>query len=584
MLLQKDEVKHIGIIGGGPAALFMYKRLVESKQKLHITIFEKNDVLGPGMPYSAFGACAEHVTNVSGNEIPDIVYPVKEWIRTAEEDVLLPFDMQAQLFNDYKVIPRLFFGQYLAAQFRLLHQAAEKAGIITVVLNHTFVIDIEDEAGNEQVKVYTDAGDSYIFDSVIIGTGHTWPQKNEGKIPGWFDSPYPPSKLPQHSNYSVAIKGASLTAIDAVRTLARMNGVFTKNEDSTLNYTLHPDSTDFKIVLHSLSGLLPAIRFHLEDSQLAPGSALGAEEVHEMMAANEGFIPLDYIFEKNFKQPIQKEDPEFYEKIKEMTLEVFVENMMSLRKNLDAFTLFKAEYREAEKSIKRRQSVYWKEMLAVLSYAMNYPAKHLSAEDMLRLKRVLMPLISVVIAFVPQSSCRELMALHDAGVLTLVTVDKESKVEPMETGGCRYFFMDEDGGEKSVEYKMFIDATGQAPVMFKDFPFKGLVKNGTVSEAFLKFRNNEEAFKEIEEKNPLVVNTAANSFYLQVPGININDNFQVLDKYGVYNNRIYIMAVPLIAGINPDYSGLDFCEKASERIAAALLDNSSEIMQQKLLQ
>ncbi|WP_192501012.1 hypothetical protein [Flavobacterium sp. PL002] len=56
---------------------------------------------------------------------------------------------------------------------------------------------------------------------------------------------------------------------------------------------------------------------------------------------------------------------------------------------------------EAEKSIKRQQSIYWKEMLATLSFAMNHPAKYFSAEDMQRLQTVLMPLIYIVIAFVP---------------------------------------------------------------------------------------------------------------------------------------------------------------------------------------
>lgn len=37
---------------------------------------------------------------------------------------------------------------------------------------------------------------------------------------------------------------------------------------------------------------------------------------------------------------------------------------------------------------------------------MNYPAKHFSAEDMLRLQKTLMLLIAVVIAFVPQSSAK----------------------------------------------------------------------------------------------------------------------------------------------------------------------------------
>ena len=63
--------------------------------------------------------------------------------------------------------------------------------------------------------------------------------------------------------------------------------------------------------------------------------------------------------------------------------------------------MLKAKYTKAEKSIKRHESVYWKEMLAVFSFAMNHLAKYFSAEDMQRLKKVLMPLILIIIAFVP---------------------------------------------------------------------------------------------------------------------------------------------------------------------------------------
>jgi len=75
--------------------------------------------------------------------------------------------------------------------------------------------------------------------------------------------------------------------------------------------------------------------------------------------------------------------------------------MMKLRNTLDLFLLLKAKYTKAAKSIKRHESVYWKEMLAVLSFAMNHPAKYFSAEDMQRLKKVSMPLILIIIAFVP---------------------------------------------------------------------------------------------------------------------------------------------------------------------------------------
>ena len=64
-------------------------------------------------------------------------------------------------------------------------------------------------------------------------------------------------------------------------------------------------------------------------------------------------------------------------------------------------------------------------------------------------------------------------------------------------------------------------------------------------------------------------------YYLRVPGIRINDHFQVLNKYGAYNERIYVMAVPHIGGFNPDYSGLDFCEAASEKVVSHLSTLSS---------
>jgi hypothetical protein len=59
-------------------------------------------------------------------------------------------------------------------------------------------------------------------------------------------------------------------------------------------------------------------------------------------------------------------------------------------------------------------------------------------------------------------------------------------------------------------------------------------------------------------------------YYLQVPGITINDHFQVVDAYGAFNARIYMMAVPYIGGFNPDYSGLDFSEAASNSIMQSL--------------
>jgi uncharacterized NAD(P)/FAD-binding protein YdhS len=550
-------MKHIAILGGGPSGLFMFKRFVQSGiEDLHIDIFEKKDQLGVGMPYSTSGANDEHITNVSGNEIPLLVISMSEWIKTVPAATLERFNINEK-FNDFKVLPRLLFGQYLSDQFNLLIKMAEEAGISHKVHFGSNVTDIMDHGTTVAVEVNSEQLPGY--DQVIICTGHYWPLRYEGVIPGYFDSPYPPSKLALKLNHPVAIKGSSLTAVDAVRTLARHHGTFERNKENT-TYKLNAEHPEFRIVLHTRNGMLPAVRFHLEDSHLENDALLTPEEIATHIAENDGFLSLDFVFEKDFKEIFREKEPEFYQHIKYMTMEQFVDDMMELRERLDPFTLLRAEYAEAEKSIKRKQSVYWKEMLGVLSFAMNYPAKHLSAEDMQRLQKILLPLISIVIAYIPQSSTEELLALHDEGLLTIVSVGADSKVEPSPSGGAVYYYDD-----KADFYNTYVDCVGQPHLSYKEFPFKSLLNSKSVSPARLKFRSSAEGQKAMDEGKEVEAD-AGGAYYLHVSGITINDHFQVVDQYGAYNERIYIMAVPYIGGYNPDYSGLDFCEAASGAI------------------
>lgn len=562
--------KRIGIVGGGPAALFMYKRLIESPEKnFEIEIFERKMRLGAGMPYSLEGSGNEHVTNVSGNEIPTLVTTVAEWIQNVSPNVLDGFSIDRSKLNDYKVLPRLLFGQYLEDQFTLILNKAKAAGIATKIHFNTTIVDVIDNVTHGTVELHSGIGDIHRFDRVIICTGHVWPQTQSGLVPGYFDSPYPPAKIALKLNNRVALRGSSLTAVDAARTLARSNGDFEKEENGNLSYHVHKGSENFRMVMHTRSGLLPAVRFHLEDSHLKNGSLLTEADIAAHRNSNGGFLSLDFIFERNFKDIIKDNDPEFYERIKQLDIEDFVAEMMLLRERLDPFVLLRAEYTEAEKSIKRRESIFWKEMLAVLSFAMNYPAKYFSAEDMIRLKGTLMPLISIVIAFIPQTSCRELLALHAAGRLEIVAVGEDSAIETVPDGGIIYSYINEEGTSKKEYFHTFVDCIGQPHLQYEDFPFPGLVESKIISPARLKFRNPESgaALLANGDKNVQLFN---DGYYLRVPGIGINDNFQVLDQFGAYSERIYIMAVPYIGGYNPDYSGLDFAEAASEKILSAL--------------
>ncbi|WP_082491290.1 FAD/NAD(P)-binding protein [Pedobacter sp. Leaf194] len=565
--------KHIAILGGGPSGLFMFKRLVDlNEPEISIAIFEKSAQLGAGMPYSKAGANDEHITNVSGNEIPELVTSVEEWIQTLPQNILERFNIKPDKFNDYKVMPRLLFGMYLTAQFELLQKQAEEKVIPVKIHLNNEVVDIIDRPEDNKVQVKLAEGQVFEFDNVVVCTGHRWPKKSEGKIPGYFDSPYPPAKLEFKVNHAVAVKGSSLTAIDAIRTLARHNGHFKDSDNNKFTFELAEGSEKFKIIMHSRNGMLPAIRFHLEDPHLLKDSILSEEEVEKNKADNGGFLSLDYVFDRNFKEMFKEKRPEFYEIIQNLSMEDFVTVVMNKREHKAAFDLFKAEYLEAEESIEKEESVYWKEMLAVLSFAMNYPAKYFSAEDMLRLQKTLMPLISIVIAFVPQSSVVEMMALHEAGILEITAVGDDSEEEPQENGGAIYRFTDESGTKQEQYYETFVDCVGQPHLSYRDLPYKSLVDMKTVAQAKIKFRREEKARKALETNDKVEAGNDGN-YYLNVPGIAINDNFQVMNSLDAVNERIYMMAVPYIGGYNPDYSGLDFCEAASERIVKSLLPN-----------
>ncbi len=562
--------KKIALVGGGPAALFMFKKIIDKHQqeKLEIIVYEKNKQLGAGMPYSEIGALPEHITNVSGNEIPNLPESIKEWVAKADKAILKPYNINSENFNDFKVLPRLLFGIYLQHQFEILIKESKQRNIKSTIWYSTTVEDIMYDTNTKLITILDDRQKKIVVNDVVICTGHIWPKYYEGTINGWFDSPYPPQKLKQQYNAPIAIKGASLTAIDAIKTIAYANGEFVKNEDNSYTYMLADDSKGLSMVLHSLHGYLPAVRFHLEDTHLKPKNFIEEKDVPILKEKYGGYIPLDFIFQTNFLEPLAKYDKALYDIIKDFSIEEFVAYMFRDRENMDGFQLLKQEYKEAEESIENRKSVIWKETLGALSYAMNYPAKHMSAEDMLRLKKVLMPLVSLIIAYVPQSSTRELLALHDAVILSLKSVDENSDVKPSENGCAEYYYDDNENNKQ--HFKTYVNAVGQPAMEMNDFPFKSLVADEIVSPAFLRFKNHEDAEQEITKANKMVIPAATEGYYLKVPGININDHFQVLNKYGAINPTIFIMAVPFIGGLNPDFSGLDFCDTASDRIAETI--------------
>ncbi len=556
----------ISLIGGGPAALFMLKHIYENKLQLKkIFVFERNERFGVGMPYGKYGSKEEHVANVSANELPVLFESFTDYIKKKPDQGFEDF-VKGGNINEYEVIPRLLLGNYLEEQFKIYVSEIIKMGVeVELYLN----------VNVENIKNY---GDSFHIitesvtvksDFIVICTGHMWKKDFEGQVENWFDSPYPPSKFTGTMNFPVAVRGASLTAVDAIKTLSRCNGTYKKLNDGSLKYILFEESPNFKIHLYSLNGFLPALRFHTEDEAFDTKWTMSNEEIHEYKNKNGGFVDLDYVYKKNFLDRLKVRDEKFYDRVKDLSIEEFVEEMLEIRKHLDSFVLLKAEFTEAEKSINRNQSIVWKEILSAFSYAVNYPAKHFPAEDMLRLKGKLMPLISIIIASLPQSSYHEIMALYHANVLESFSVDRESEVVPNENFGAVYKIV-KSGKTQEVKYNMFVDAIGQKPMNYGDFPFESLKDDQLISTGFLYFKDHKAAEEEVSKGNPNVKQDSTSKYYLLVTGLNIGDYFENKDIYAVANKRFYNMSVPFIGGLNPDYSGMDFCDTSAERIVDSI--------------
>ena len=568
--MAETAVSKIALVGGGPCSLYLLKKLVEAPRKpLEVHIFERKPRLGRGMPYSQEGAGPEHLTNISPSELPQLVTPLDDWVRALSEESRQEFGLDLKRWDDDKVLPRLLFGVYLESQFEELIRQGEEREIAVTVHTHTRVEDLRDSPKDQKVAVLFN-DEWALFDTVVICIGHRWPNKEEDPTRGFFTSPYPPRKLEGTFDHPVAIRGTSLTALDAVRTLSRQHGTFQRDDRGRLHYRLNPHNPAFKLVLHSRSGLLPCVRVHFEEPQVVESELLSKSEWVEEKRKQEGFVPVDLLFEKSFLEPLADSDPALYEQIKGMSLEEFVEAALQRRKDSDPLSFFKREYKQALASENNQRPVPWKEALSALSFALNYPAKHFSAEDYLRMRNYLQPLISIVIAFIPTEAAEEIIALHESGRLEVVKVGEKSRVERRDVG-IEYHYSDSAGEAKRVEFQTYVDGVGQPALGLEDLPFPSLKDQNIFSPARLRFKDDPK--QQDRDEN---VEQEDGAWFLTVPGIAINDSFQPINEDGDVHPRLYMLAVPYIGGYNPDYSGLDLCNKISEIVVDSMMGVSRE--------
>jgi uncharacterized NAD(P)/FAD-binding protein YdhS len=234
-----------------------------------LSIFEKTDEFGPGVPHNHKYLLPFHITNMCAADMgvyADRPGDFQAWIDRNLDRLRFRFgDFPAEVFelshghgpcNHY---PRAFMGAYLEARFHQAVKAARRLGIAVKLYPRHEITDVRivDRMARLNInRPHSGSRTEMFADAVLLATGHWFPDSRQKN---YFDSPWPAKKLLERipPGSELAIIGTSLSAIETVLTLTS-DGRFVCNPNSRLSYI--PPNRPRRITLYSRSGLLPKVR------------------------------------------------------------------------------------------------------------------------------------------------------------------------------------------------------------------------------------------------------------------------------------------------------------------------------------
>ncbi|MEP2775346.1 MAG: FAD/NAD(P)-binding protein [Luteolibacter sp.] len=572
---------NLAVIGSGPSALYFLNHLLDHWDALHgsldsVVIFEKSSAAGYGMPYHPETTDRYNRSNISSEELPSLPEKFSDWLKRRDRDELTAWKIEKDDISESEVYCRLALGGYFHDQFERLIDGIRGRGIDVDVRLSAAVKDLANLSAEDCIQISTADGKRDDFDTVVIASGHSWPEDDRPEE-GYYSSPWPIFKLlPQEGsywNFAVGTLGASLSAFDVVSSLSHRHGEFVEN-DGSLEFHVSDGAEDFEIVMHSSEGWLP----HLQWDQEEPMREIYRHVTREELLAlrgEDGFLRLGEFFDKvcrpvlrdAFEKDRMLEIAGYLEK-PEFGFEEFVEEMSERHDYIDSFEGMRKEMVKAEESVEKHHPIHWKETLDDLMYCLNYHAELLPAEDQVTFRKTVMPFLMNVIAAMPLQSARMLLALHEAGKVRLV--GGKVQVEGAgKTPGSTRVTVDDDGTKTEIEYRMFVDCSGQGAMEIDDYPFHRLVEEGAVRAARAQFIDTEAA-EEVDVDKLLDDDGVP---MLLTGGIDIDAGFRVIGEDGQANPRICDISFPHTSGVRPYSYGLQACNATAGIVVQSWLDS-----------
>ena len=564
------EMRRLGklaIIGSGPSGLYLLKHLSDQIGALGgsldgVVILEKSALAGYGMPYHPETTDRYNRANISSEELPELPEKLASWLKSRDREELLAWGIEKEKISESEVYCRISLGEYFHDQFQKIIAQLRDAGLDVDVRTSCPVEDISDDLEAGYVEVRFDANHSESFDTVVIATGHCW-EDDDRPDEGFYSSPWPIFKLlpeeGEYLNFTVGTLGASLSAFDVVSSLSHRHGNFVETETG-LTFEAFDGAENFGVSMHSSEGWLP----HLQWDQVEPFREIYRHVSRERLLSlrdDRGYLRLNRYFDEVCRPALldafEKDGlAEVVALLRDDSfgVEDFVKEMSDRHDYVDSFEGMQKEYSEAKDSVKKHRPIHWKETLDDIMYCLNYHAELMPAEDHILLKKTVMPFLMNVIAAMPLKSARMLLALHDAGKIRLIPGKVEIEGRGSEPGTTRVSIESKHKTEQ-IEYRMFINCSGQKPMELDDFPFPSLAESGRVREAKASFLNQAGASEVDDDK---LINAKGTS-KLRTGGVDIDAAYRLICRDGTPNEAIYDLSFPHTSGVRPYSYGLQAC-------------------------
>ena len=427
---------NISIVGGGACGislfieLFLQLRIANSHREVSITIIEENEEVGKGL---AFGTKQPgHILNTQADLMGiHFAEPAhfSEWLK--KHDSRVDGEVVDNQGEDQAFTTRRLYGDYLKEQFEYYFELAKKEGMSVDLIKASAT---EIERVKDRFKIKLSSGKSKSCDFVVLAVGtpvaDMYQELSDKK--NYFDSPWPSSKILENvpRNENVGILGSSLSAIDALMTLA-------------------DNDHEGKITFYSLDGLMP--RVQVEKPEPYTCEFLTVSNLHQIQREK---LRSPTIFEV-FR--LFKKEAENYESRK-------INWKETGRLDIEADKLLKKDIRIAEKG---------GDALMNIPYALRYESsqmwKLLDETDKLRFKRWLGSYWAVNRHCMPLVNAKRIEKLFETGQLQVIP-----KLEDVTFDESNETFVLTCKDKKSKE-KFLINATGPASAV-KDMK-SDLIKN-----------------------------------------------------------------------------------------------------------